>query len=94
MNDDFESLAAVRPCGCLAMIMTVSRPAKAGFSAYRAEPRDFADFYAAVARYTTRKRKPLQLEVKTLRGKPDWRFSCDACCKPKALFDGKKKETA
>jgi len=69
----------VLPCGCCATIMTTHRPAQGKFPEYRADAADLADWYKAVAKRQTRKRKPLALTVVTVRGRPEVKWGCAVC---------------
>lgn len=81
-----EDIAAVRPCGCWVMIMVVRSPR----GNYTASHDDMSDFYARVAKYTTQKRNPLQLEVVTLRDGLLPPHKCSVCCPQETLFGAMK----
>lgn len=83
MADERKHLAAFLPCGCIAMIMTVSNP-RYGYSA---DLQEISDWYMEVDRKQKRKKNPLKLTVREIIGKPDLRTHCDACRPPQPSLE-------
>lgn len=68
-----RDLAAIRECGCVAIIMVVES------ERYTASANDMATFYKDVHRATTRKRKPIKLTVVEFRDNQKWNMRCPVC---------------
>lgn len=84
-TDSREYIAALRPCGCIGIIMVLRSPT------HTATNEDMAGFYRDVAKAATRKKNPVVLTVKQGVGEPSEPWGCDVCRPPaqRGLFAAK-----
>ena len=74
--DNRKHIAAFKPCGCVAILMTTEDP-DMPFKPYTATAKEMAGFYKDV--HKAQKRSGKQLTVKTIKGRPDLPWRCDKC---------------